>query len=172
MISHYLSRLNDYICKIAVILVAVGLIVICSIMFSAVVARYAFNSPISWGEDATSVLLIWTVLLGAPIGLRNNGHVAIDLFWDKWPKLLRDIAMLISDVVITFVAITIVVYGFPQAIKSMNRVLGSMEWLKYGYVYLALPVGYGLLSIVCLEKFILSAKHLLKLLNKKEKIGE
>lgn len=149
-----LSSLNSFISKACVFGVAFNLAVICVIMFSAVVARYLFNAPISWGEDATGFLLVWMVLLGAPVGLRNKEHVAIDIMIEKWPPTLRATVQLAADFVIAFVAVVIVLYGFPFSLKSMNSVLSSIDWLKYGYMYLALPIGYGLLFLVCLEQIV------------------
>ena len=151
---HVLEKFNAKLCQWCNTLVGVLMGVIAIIMFSAVVLRYVVNSPIPWSEDMTGFFLVWLVLLGAAPAMRNKLHVSIDLVVDKLPVKLQVISRLLSLLIICFVIWIMVYYGFPFAFKAMNRVMPSLEWLKFGYAYLALPIGYSLMLPICLELFI------------------
>ena len=128
--------------------------IIASIMFIAVMMRYVFNAPIPWSEDMTGFFLVWMVLLGAAPAMRDRLPVSIDLLIEKIPGRAQVIGLILGLLIICFVIWIMVTYGFPFAMKAMNRVMSSLEWLKFGYAYLALPIGYGLMLPVCLELII------------------
>jgi TRAP-type C4-dicarboxylate transport system permease small subunit len=48
----------------------------------------------------------------------------------------------------------IVWHGSMFSIQGMRRIVPSLEWLPFGFAYLALPVGYGLMILVLLEQLI------------------
>lgn len=146
-----LRSLNQGICRICTGLVSVSLGAICVILFSGVACRYLLNDPISWTEDVTCLLLVWMVLLGAPVAMRVRAHVAIDMLVERLPRGLRLPLRILSTCVVLYVAWFMVRYGVGFTAMGMRRVVPSLDWLPYGYVYLALPVGYGLMLLVCLE---------------------
>ena len=46
-----------------------------AILFSGVVARYMFNSPIVWSDELASILFLWLAMLGSIIALRRAEHM-------------------------------------------------------------------------------------------------
>lgn len=157
-----LERFNSRICQWCSTIVGVLIGVIASIMFIAVTMRYVFNAPIPWSEDMTGFFLVWMVLIGAAPALRDHLHVSIDLIIEKLPIMIQTIFRMISLLIISFVIWIMIYYGFPFAMKAMNRVMPSLEWLKFGYAYLALPVGYGLMIPVALELLLKDLQILLQ----------
>ena len=145
---------NSYLCKLLSYLIGFILAAISTILFVSVISRYFFNNPLTWSEDILNILMIWMVLLGAALGLREGTHVAIDLIIEKFPGLVRKIIDVIIILIIGFVAWIIFKYGWAFAMKGMRRIVPSIDWLKFGYVYLALPTGYGLILLVTVEKLL------------------
>jgi len=159
-----LSYLLDGIQKICSVLCGICLISISAVMLLAVLFRYVLVSPIVWSEEITGFLLVWMVLLAAPIGYRVKEHVAIDFLPKKLPTSLKPYLQLLHSLIILWVSSVIVFYGIPHTMKSMNQIFPTLEWIRYGYMYASLPLGYSLLGIYCLEDIIRTVR-----LFKKEK---
>lgn len=148
------SRLNDLICFVCSTVVTVSLSAISAILFAAVTSRYFLNNPITWAEDATCFLLVWMVLAGSVVAMRKRDHVAIDLLVEKLPPIINQILKIVVTLTILYVCWFMVWHGVSFTKMGMQRIIPSMDWLKFGYAYLALPVGFFLLALICLELLV------------------
>jgi len=146
-----LSRLNDLVCLVCSAVVTISLSAISAILFAAVTSRYFLNNPITWAEDATCFLLVWMVLAGSVVAMRKRDHVAIDLLVDKLPPFINRILKVAVTLTILYVCWFMVWHGVSFTKMGMQRIIPSMDWLKFGYAYLALPVGFFLLALICVE---------------------
>ena len=64
-------------------LAAAGLLIMTAIIGWQVFGRFILASSPSWTEQATLVLMIWLVLLGAAAGVHEEFHIRIDLLQEK-----------------------------------------------------------------------------------------
>src|SRR5918994_145753 len=48
-----------------------------------VVTRYAFGQPLVWVEELATYSFIWSVFLGAALGLKEMRHIRIESFLDR-----------------------------------------------------------------------------------------
>ncbi len=147
-----LAAFNGRMCTVLSGVIGAILAVICAILFYSVVMRYALNRPVTWTEDASTILMVWMVLLGAPIGLRSGAHVSIEFLVEKVSGGARTALRLIALAVTAYVALMMVRHGWLLAVRGMRRIVSTMEWLPFGYAYAALPVGYALMVLVCVEE--------------------
>lgn len=152
---NFISRFNDRFCRLLRGVTGIILGLICLILFYSVLMRYVLNSPITWSEDAAKILMVWMVLLGAPVGLRVGSHIAIDMMLTNLPRIPAKIVQILSVLLIVFVAWIFLSYGWSFSMKGMRRIVPSMEWLKFGFAYLAMPLGYAFLLPICLEQILL-----------------
>lgn len=156
-----ITDINDRMCTILTKVIGVILGLISVILFYSVVMRYVFNNPVTWTEDSANFLMVWMVLLGAPIGLRAGSHVSIELLIEKLPQLISKIVQTFVILIIMYVCWIILRYGWSFAMKGMRRIVPSLEWLKFGYAYMALPVGYGLMILICIEQLLKTSVSIL-----------
>src|SRR5580700_3891135 len=74
------------------------------ILFTGVVSRYVFDSPIMWTDELATFLFLWLAMFGAVVALRRDGHMRLTTFvtWcpGVWGNWLGTVAQL---VVIVFV---------------------------------------------------------------------
>lgn len=47
-----------------------------------VVARFAFNRPLPWTDEAAVILYVWVILWSAALIVPEREHVAFDLVWN------------------------------------------------------------------------------------------
>ena len=48
-----------------------------------VVLRYVFNNPTSWSGEIAIIFLIWFGYLGIALGVKERGHISIDIIYSK-----------------------------------------------------------------------------------------
>lgn len=75
-----------------------------ALLLMAVVARYFFNMPIIWVDEAASLVFIWLSMLGAVLAMDRSEHLRLSLFVDrlgpKTAELVNTVALLVTAGVI------------------------------------------------------------------------
>ena len=150
-------RFNDAMNKVFGYFLAFVLAFMIVIIFWQVIARYVVGSSLSWSEELSRFLMIFLVLIGSSIALRDGKLIAVEVVQDALKgnakKCLKIIAQLIS---IVFYVI-LIKYGMEVANSFGNQVAPGTRISMY-FIYLSLPIGGLLLlmnSITCiLEEFI------------------
>ncbi|MFV0245656.1 MAG: TRAP transporter small permease [Qingshengfaniella sp.] len=113
-----------------------------------VLLRYIFSAPISWAEELSILLVIWSVFIGSSAIMRARGHLAVDLLPQTLPARLRPLlSILIGGIVIAFL-ITLVWYGGTHTANvyrtgQIMPMLGLPAWLSYA----AVPCGATLMGL-------------------------
>ena len=74
-----LGRIDDLTAKAEDRLVAYLHGAISVMVILAVILRYVFNNPLTWGEELIVALLTWMVFLGAAAAIRSQMHIRIDV---------------------------------------------------------------------------------------------
>lgn len=128
------------------------------IMFQ-VVSRYIFNNSLSWTEELSKSLMVWTAFLIAPWALRTGAHVGIDLFQEAMPKRMRfAVELLISALVlwILFVLLNESIGFVGRGLKSRMATLPVTS----GYVYIIIPLSLGAMVLAGAEIFLRQLREL------------
>jgi TRAP-type transport system small permease protein len=100
--------------KVANILQFISFILLSLLIFIMAVqvfARQFLGSiPVWSGEEATNLLLVWIINIGAGLAAGKNSHLAMDYFVNKFSaKNKQVIELLIYTIVITFLTVIMVV---------------------------------------------------------------
>ena len=58
-----------------------------------ITARFAFNQPLAWSDEAAVILYVWIILWAAATMVPQREHVAFDLVWNlanaRWRRILQ-----------------------------------------------------------------------------------
>lgn len=58
-----------------------------------ITARFAFNKPLAWSDEAAVILYVWIILWAAATMVPQREHVAFDLIWNlanaRWRRVLQ-----------------------------------------------------------------------------------
>jgi TRAP-type C4-dicarboxylate transport system permease small subunit len=136
-------RALDLVCEA---LAALLMCALCGIVFVGVVYRYVLVAPIPWTEEVARLCLVWVTFLGAYLAMRRGQHIVMDtvyVLFGRRGRFLCDVAGL--ALLAAFLGV-LVWYGAQYAAafwKAPSPYLG----FPMGLVYLALPVGAGLLLL-------------------------
>jgi TRAP-type C4-dicarboxylate transport system permease small subunit len=134
-------------CVIAALLAAMAVLV-----FGNVVARYLFNASFGWVEELTRYMMIWLAYLGAGLALRHGNHVAVMLLVDALPRTPALLLRAVVGLVLAGFVAALAWIGWEYADFAMRQRTPVLQW-PTGYVYLAIPIGCGLMAVHLLFSF-------------------
>ena len=124
---------------------AILMIVMALTIFIQVVARYAFNSSLSWSEELARFIFVWLVYLGISYGCKQMKHLKIDAALYLFPKKIRPIVMIIGDCLFLVFAIYQCVTGFQlMMVQIQFHKVSSALHCPMWVVNAAAVVGMGL----------------------------
>ena len=116
------------------------MVVMTTLVFVNVVARYAFSFSIIWAEEVSQYLMIWIAYLGAGLALREGRHVALEMLHDRLPLALgRKVRMVVGGLVLAFLG-AVTVLGFQFAVFVWNQETPVLN-ISLGIPSLAIPIG-------------------------------
>jgi TRAP-type C4-dicarboxylate transport system permease small subunit len=65
-----------------------------------VTARFGFNKPLPWTDEAAVVLYVWVILWAAATIVPEREHVVFDLLWNMAPRRVRLAMRLVGNLVV------------------------------------------------------------------------
>jgi TRAP-type C4-dicarboxylate transport system permease small subunit len=123
------------------ILTGLMLILMVSITFLQIILREVFNFGLGWTEEIPQCCQTWMVLFGSIWVTKNNRHLNTGLKLHQ--KLNTKQISLIDSILALAIVIVAVVVAYQSAIFAFSKMgmgLLTLNWLKMGYVYIALPI--------------------------------
>ena len=121
-----------------------------AIIFSQVVARYAFSNSLSWSEEAGRYIFVWMTFLGAAMAVRDRQHVSLDLVLKSLPDSLQKLLLMISYLSMLVFTAVLIYGGIKFVARGSNQISSALE-IPMHYVYIVLPLG-GILIFAYLLK--------------------
>ena len=135
-----------------------------AVLFSGIVARYVFHSPLIWSDELASVLFLWLAMLGSVVALRQGGHMRMTTFVNKASPETK---LFLETIAITSAVAFMALILQPSLHFAIDEVDMSMPGLDIsaGWRAAAMPVGIALMAIVAVLKLLLSAAHRVTLIS-------
>jgi tripartite ATP-independent transporter DctM subunit len=110
-----LDNLVDYVTQgVAALLVLVEII----ILFTGVIARYAFDHPLVWVEELAGVLFLWLVSLGAVIALRRGEHMRMTVLVGRVGPRARRVCSCFAALLVVIVTLGLIIPGISYAAQQ------------------------------------------------------
>ena len=100
---HKLSDVLDTICSYIIVVMLGAMVVITG---AQIVCRMAFTD-LSWSEEATRYLLVWSSFLGASCVYKHSGHISITFVQDMVPTALSKTLKILVHVVCAILFIVV-----------------------------------------------------------------
>lgn len=139
-LNHFIDHIEEYFTVFS--LIAASLIV-----FVQVVLRYLFNTSLIWSEEIARYLIIWVILVGSSIAVREKAHASVDVVVSFLPSLPKKIFSIIINLIGVIFCIALIWSGSVTVsnVIEYGNVTPSLG-IPMAIPYLALPVG-GLLML-------------------------
>ncbi len=77
--DRYLGLILEYLTAVMVLAEIV-------VLFSGVVSRYVFHTPLTWTDELASTLFLWLSMFGAVVALRRGAHMLMTAIVSKLSK--------------------------------------------------------------------------------------
>jgi TRAP-type C4-dicarboxylate transport system permease small subunit len=105
-----------------------------------VTARFGFNKPLAWTDEAAVILYVWVILWAAAVVVPEREHVVFDLVWNSMPYRVRQVMAITGNLLVGGLAL----YAIPGCwdyVRFMARegtpVLNvSFQWVFMPFVLL------------------------------------
>ena len=147
-----LSRILEVI-MVTILTVMVGLV------FGNVVARYAFNSAITWAEEVARFLFVWLTFVGASFGLMKGLHLGMDMVVARFSPRTRSLIEVVNGfIMLAFLGVWVV--GGVHLIQANLDYMSPATGFSMGLVYLIGPLAAALMGIEALSRLAASIKTL------------
>ena len=141
-----IDRLEGLVVRVNRWLLILMLGAMACIIFANVVLRYLTNDSLVWAEEVGRYLMIWVTFLGAGLVLRFGGHVAIEDLQNRLPRVAGQVlrALVVAGLMTFFAAMA---WWGLEYMDLMQFQTTPVMGISYWWVYLASPVGFGLLML-------------------------
>jgi len=147
-----LSRILEVI-MVTILTIMVGLV------FGNVVARYAFNSAITWAEEVARFLFVWLTFVGASFGLMKGLHLGMDMVVARFSPRTRSLIEVVNGfIILAFLGVWVV--GGVHLIQANLDYMSPATGFSMGLVYLIGPLAAVLMGIEALSRLAVSIKSL------------
>lgn len=137
-------------------MVIITFIVLISVVFLQVFARFFLPKTPSWTEEASRLFFIYSVCFGAPLALKRGEYVRVDILVTMLPENLQDILDGIVYLILTVLFLILAYFGyifgslgFTQTSPAM-RLPMYIPYMSIGISGLFLTI-YGILKSI--ERF-------------------
>ncbi|MDO9025434.1 TRAP transporter large permease subunit [Zwartia sp.] len=167
--AHQPIRLISRCLKPLEFISALLLVVIITMLFIGVVARYIFSVPIVWIDEVVSLSFLWLAMLGTAIAMHRNEHLRLSLFLEMMPKKIQGFVHALALVSIAAFLVALihpaVIYAqeewfvkspalnIPNTYRVSALALGNLAMLGILVTYAAQTVSkrnlIGALIVVC-----------------------
>lgn len=118
-----------------------------AILTMQVVLRFAFNQPYAWAEEVTRYLFVWTVFLGAIVGLVNGSHVRVDflsqILGSRFERFSRRLGWLLNLVCYGFAGGC----GYQLMINYWDQEFYTIPFLPRFLFFASLPVCFTIMVV-------------------------
>ncbi len=118
-----------------------GLFLILFVVFIIqITARFGFNKPLPWTDEAAVILYVWVILWGAAAVVPEREHVVFDLLWNSANYRSRQVMRIVGNLLIGGLSAAAIPASWDY-VRFMARegspVLGvSFMWIFMPFVFL------------------------------------
>lgn len=100
-----------------------------------IAARFGFNKPLPWTDEAAVILYVWVILWAAAVVVPEREHVVFDLVWNSVGRRSRQIMQIVGNLLIGGLALA----GLPASwdyVHFMQREGTPVLGIPFMWVYL------------------------------------
>ena len=140
-------------CRYGVIVLVAAITVIVAL---GVFFRFVLNNSLPWTEEVAKFVMVWLAFIGAPVVLKEGGHIAIDFIPARLPARIGHTLLMLIQIVVMVVLAVLVYQGWALAWNALPQVAATVE-VSLFYIFLAVPIGSALMLTVALELMLRQA---------------
>ena len=124
---------------------ASGMLVLVVAASLQVFARYLFERPLAWSEEAVRYVMTWTAFLAAAWSVRDREHITVEIILPWLPPAVRRVV----DTLRWLLVATFCIVLLPSSVRTtidVHAQLGMAIEIPLSFVFASLPVGLALMA--------------------------
>jgi len=129
-----------------------------------IVWRYVLEIPLPWSDEAARYLLVWISLLAIAIAFRDDSHIRLDFFFNRFAPHVRHIIWVIFNLLSLVFLALLFFYGIPNAIMGkftfspgLSNLLPNTTVTLF-VPYLSVPVTGGIMILNLVDYVLFNFK--------------
>lgn len=129
-------------------------IVLCILVFSSVILRYFFHSPIAWSDEISAYIYVYQSILAIAFATYLESHVSAELLNDKFPPTVQFLVSMFGYIAMMICIAIIFYYGSKTTQLYYLRGWRSAtdhEVLLWP-IMAVIPIGFGLFFVQCISR--------------------
>lgn len=133
--------------RVIELIVTTLMAVITAVVFGEVVMRGLFSRSLIVTDELSRYLMIWVVLLGGVLLVRDGGHIRVDFVVDALPRRLRQVLLILADILSLVFLLALTASSLLTTLEMRGQqtiTLGVPVAIFYG----AFPVGGALMMLL------------------------
>ena len=115
--------------------------------------RYVLNSPLSETQELSIYAMVYVVMLGCTIAVRNKTHIAVDFIGNLLPPRLAWVMRQLSYCIMLFFFFVLLTNGWKLTVRSMMQMSPSTG-IPLGYIMFSIPLCAGISILYILEHML------------------
>lgn len=115
--------------------------------------RYVMESPASWPEPFSVLMMVMFTFVGGAGVFRAKVHVAIKALTENVGEKTRNVLRHVTKALMVVTVLFMVIWGAKLVQTTMHQTIAEFPWLPVGIAYLPIPVG-GVLTLLFLVEWI------------------
>ena len=105
-----------------------------------VVSRYFFNNPLIWVEEGVTYAFIWTVFLGASVGLKAQRQIRIEWLSHLSGPRFAAFLFVIRQIVVLVIVVLVLPYALTVMGTESRSMTVSLPWQLPRFLFFSLPL--------------------------------
>ena len=136
-----ISNVLDKICGVMIVLMIGAMVIITG---AQIICRTWFTA-LTWSDEVTRYLLIWSTFLGASVVYRHSGHIPITFVQDLVPARAGK-AMRVLVHAVCLALFTVLLYYSSRYCMKLNKTATALP-IKMKYIYLCIPISMAIMMV-------------------------
>ena len=147
------ARITQWGCMLAGGLVAVMLVIV----MVQVLLRYGFSSSLSWSEEVSKSLMVWSTFLVAPWTYRKGSNVSIEVMQQQLSPVFRSFLQIILNMLVFWLMGVLLLESFYFVQRGWTINAASLP-ITMGWIYISIPISLLAMCLVSVELTLLEMR--------------
>jgi TRAP-type C4-dicarboxylate transport system permease small subunit len=114
------------------------------VFITQITARFGFNQPLPWTDEAAVILYIWVILWSAAAVVPEREHVVFDLLWNSVGRRSRFVMRVVGNLMVGGLALVALPASWDYVhfmVREGSPVLGiPLMWVYLPFVLLLIAL--------------------------------
>lgn len=147
------DKLLTWLHRLENAVLAILVLILVALAGAQIVMRNVFGGGFSWADPFLRTLVVWTAMLGALAAVRDDKHIAVDVFQRFLPHSAQRAARAVTLLFAAGLCAALAWYGWGLVSVDLDGGAKSDFGLPNWLLESILPIGFGLMAI----RFLLRA---------------